>query len=193
MMQSPFRDGPLDDGLRLAGLSQMDATWGIGCDSRGHVTPRRNDRNDFPPTSAVASLGHVTRARICQILNLIHLAPDIQEALLFLPPTLVSAEVPPRARSPRRPGRSRQPDWPRAQLRPAAAAAGARAARRVVPVLRRLLLQLPPQRPHGLHSRHRHVARRVPLRYHAGRVGEAGREGQMTEFVILTWRMTASL
>ena len=38
--------------------------------------------------SALASLGHVTRARICQILNLIQLAPDIQEALLFLPPTL---------------------------------------------------------------------------------------------------------
>jgi hypothetical protein len=38
--------------------------------------------------SALASLGHVTRARVCQILNLIHLAPDIQEALLFLPPTL---------------------------------------------------------------------------------------------------------
>ena len=36
--------------------------------------------------SALAALGHVTRARICQILNLIHLAPDIQEALLFLPP-----------------------------------------------------------------------------------------------------------
>jgi hypothetical protein len=38
--------------------------------------------------SALASLGHVTRARICQIMNLLHLAPDIQEALLFLPPTL---------------------------------------------------------------------------------------------------------
>jgi hypothetical protein len=36
--------------------------------------------------SALASLGHVTRARICQIVNLIHLAPDLQEALLFLPP-----------------------------------------------------------------------------------------------------------
>lgn len=36
----------------------------------------------------LASLGHVTRARICQILNLLCLAPDIQEALLFLPPTL---------------------------------------------------------------------------------------------------------
>jgi hypothetical protein len=37
--------------------------------------------------SALASLGHVSRARICQIVNLLHLAPDIQEALLFLPPT----------------------------------------------------------------------------------------------------------
>jgi hypothetical protein len=37
--------------------------------------------------SALASLGHVTRARICQIMSLLCLAPDIQEALLFLPPT----------------------------------------------------------------------------------------------------------
>jgi hypothetical protein len=36
----------------------------------------------------LASLGHVTRARISQIMNLLHLAPEIQEALLFLPPTL---------------------------------------------------------------------------------------------------------
>ena len=38
--------------------------------------------------SALASLGHVTRARISQIASLLHLAPDIQEALLFLPRTL---------------------------------------------------------------------------------------------------------
>jgi len=36
----------------------------------------------------LARLGHVTRARITQILNLLHLAPDIQEAILFLPATL---------------------------------------------------------------------------------------------------------
>jgi hypothetical protein len=35
----------------------------------------------------LATLGHVTRARISQIASLLHLAPDIQEALLFLPPT----------------------------------------------------------------------------------------------------------
>jgi hypothetical protein len=35
----------------------------------------------------VAALGHVTRARVSQIMNLLNLAPDIQEALLFLPRT----------------------------------------------------------------------------------------------------------
>ena len=34
----------------------------------------------------LARLGHVTRARITQVMNLLHLAPDIQEAILFLPP-----------------------------------------------------------------------------------------------------------
>jgi hypothetical protein len=34
----------------------------------------------------LARLGKVSRARISQILNLLHLAPDIQERLLFLPP-----------------------------------------------------------------------------------------------------------
>jgi hypothetical protein len=33
-------------------------------------------------------LGYVTRARITQIMNLLNLAPDIQENLLFLPRTL---------------------------------------------------------------------------------------------------------
>jgi hypothetical protein len=37
--------------------------------------------------SELARLGHVTRARICQIMSLLQLAPDLQEALLFLPPT----------------------------------------------------------------------------------------------------------
>jgi hypothetical protein len=36
----------------------------------------------------LAHLGHVSRARISQIMNLINLAPDLQEAILFLPPTV---------------------------------------------------------------------------------------------------------
>ncbi len=33
----------------------------------------------------LARLGHVSRARVTQIMNLLQLAPDIQEQLLFLP------------------------------------------------------------------------------------------------------------
>ena len=35
----------------------------------------------------LARLGHVTRARVTQIMNLLNLAPDIQEEILFRPPT----------------------------------------------------------------------------------------------------------
>jgi hypothetical protein len=37
--------------------------------------------------ATLAELGHVSRARISQIMNLLVLAPDIQETLLFLPRT----------------------------------------------------------------------------------------------------------
>lgn len=33
----------------------------------------------------LSQLGHVTRARITQVMNLLNLAPDIQEAILYLP------------------------------------------------------------------------------------------------------------
>ena len=35
--------------------------------------------------SALARLVHITQPRMTQIMNLLHLAPDIQEQLLFLP------------------------------------------------------------------------------------------------------------
>ena len=38
--------------------------------------------------AALAQLGHVSRARVTQITNLLLLAPDLQEAVLFLPPTV---------------------------------------------------------------------------------------------------------
>ena len=41
----------------------------------------------FKDCGEVARVGHVTRARVSQILSLVHLAPDIQEAILFLPRT----------------------------------------------------------------------------------------------------------
>jgi hypothetical protein len=36
----------------------------------------------------LARLGRVSRARITQVMNLLHLAPDLQEEILFLPPVL---------------------------------------------------------------------------------------------------------
>jgi hypothetical protein len=41
----------------------------------------------LPSYSQLAALGHVTRARVSQIMNLVNLAPDIQDALLHLPRT----------------------------------------------------------------------------------------------------------
>ena len=40
-----------------------------------------------PDYAALARLGHVSRARITQIMNLLLLAPDVEEELLFLPET----------------------------------------------------------------------------------------------------------
>ncbi len=38
-----------------------------------------------PDYATAARLGHVTRARMSQIANLLNLAPEIQESILFLP------------------------------------------------------------------------------------------------------------
>ena len=50
---------------------------------------RRGEVRDY---ADLARLGYVTRARITQIMNLLNLAPDIQEALLFLPHTLMGRD-----------------------------------------------------------------------------------------------------
>jgi len=44
---------------------------------------RRGEVADY---AELARLAQVTRARLTQIMNLLHLAPDIQEAILSLPP-----------------------------------------------------------------------------------------------------------
>ena len=45
------------------------------------------DRDEVADYAELARLAHVSRARISQIMNLTLLAPDIQEAILFLPRT----------------------------------------------------------------------------------------------------------
>jgi hypothetical protein len=44
------------------------------------------DHREVHDYADIARLGYVSRARITQIMNLLCLAPDIQEAILFLPP-----------------------------------------------------------------------------------------------------------
>lgn len=43
--------------------------------------------------SELARLAHVTQPRMTQIMNLLHLAPDIQEELLFLPRTIAGKDT----------------------------------------------------------------------------------------------------
>jgi len=63
--------------------------------------------------SDLAELGHVTRARITQIMNLLHLAPDIQEAILNLP--RVTRGRDPIAERHVRPVAA-EPSWPRQRV-----------------------------------------------------------------------------
>jgi hypothetical protein len=45
------------------------------------------ETGEFLDYAELARAGHVTRARMSQIMNLANLAPDIQEQILFLPPS----------------------------------------------------------------------------------------------------------
>src|ERR1019366_5937799 len=51
-------------------------------DGPRHQVPGMVDRGEVRDYADLAQLGYVTRARITQIMNLLHLAPDIQEQLL---------------------------------------------------------------------------------------------------------------
>jgi hypothetical protein len=64
---------------RLHRISRLMAL-AIKCDGliRAHVLSDYSD---------IASLGRVSKPRVTQIMNLLNLAPDIQEYLLFLPST----------------------------------------------------------------------------------------------------------
>ena len=53
---------------------------------------RLMEEGSIASSAELARLGHVSRARISQILNLLHLAPAIQESLLFLPGTVAGRD-----------------------------------------------------------------------------------------------------
>ncbi|MEO0513417.1 MAG: hypothetical protein AAF108_11065, partial [Planctomycetota bacterium] len=66
---------------------------------------RRGEVADF---AEIAALGHVTRARVSQIVNLLNLAPDIQEAILFHEPVRGERDAIPERRVRAIAG---EPDW----------------------------------------------------------------------------------
>lgn len=71
------------------------------------------DRGEVRDYADLARLGHVTRARVTQIMNMLSLAPDIQEQVLYLPLTIG--------------GRDKIAEW---EIRPIAAEADWREQRR---------------------------------------------------------------
>lgn len=74
--QSPTPALPIGSVPRVAKLMAL----AIRCEE----LVRRGDVVDY---ADLARLGHVTRARMSQITNLLNLAPDIQEEILYLPRT----------------------------------------------------------------------------------------------------------
>ena len=68
---------------RLDGASLANYALDGACDSPGEI----GGDGSGATYRELAAAGHVSRARLSQILQLTHLAPDIQEQLLFLPPT----------------------------------------------------------------------------------------------------------
>jgi hypothetical protein len=67
---------------RLGKLPRVTRLMALAIKFEGMVV--RGDVRDY---ADLARLGYVTRARMTQIMNLLNLAPDIQEAILFLPTT----------------------------------------------------------------------------------------------------------
>jgi hypothetical protein len=68
---------------RQGKLPRVTRLMALGIKFQGMV-----DRGEVRDYADLARLGYVTRARMTQIMNLLNLAPDIQEDILFLPNTL---------------------------------------------------------------------------------------------------------
>lgn len=50
-------------------------------------------RGELLDYADIARLGYITRARVTQLMNLLHLAPDIQEQLIFADENREVAEI----------------------------------------------------------------------------------------------------
>ena len=71
-----------DPDIKPGSVPRIALLMGLAIRFDGRI--RRGQVRDY---AHVARLGYVTRAHITQIMNLLYVAPDIQEALLSWPPT----------------------------------------------------------------------------------------------------------
>lgn len=71
---------PLNSGLPTGRVPRVAKWMALALKLVQHL-----DQGDLASQAEAARLGGVTRARFSQILTLVHLAPDLQEAVLFLP------------------------------------------------------------------------------------------------------------
>ncbi len=74
-------DVPIDERLPMPGTV-------LSHKYKGRVVLVQVLRRGFEYNGDIARLGHVTRARVTQIMNMLLLVPDIQEEILFLPRTV---------------------------------------------------------------------------------------------------------
>ena len=82
-----LRDGPAPVALPPERVPRMARLMALAIKLDGLV--RSGMVKDY---AALARLGRVMRARVTQVMNLTLLAPDIQEAVLFLPPVTAGRE-----------------------------------------------------------------------------------------------------
>jgi len=78
--RQPTEARPLDRPAR-SGLPRVTRLMAVAIKCQDMV-----DRGEIRDYADLARLGHVTRARMSQIMNLLLLAPDIQHAILEAPP-----------------------------------------------------------------------------------------------------------
>jgi hypothetical protein len=75
-----FVEGPEAAGLPAGRVPRVSKLMALALSIEARVRA-----GELVSYAHVAELGHVTRARITQIVNLVNLAPDIIEEILFLP------------------------------------------------------------------------------------------------------------
>jgi hypothetical protein len=85
--RAEFRDGPAPAELPPGRVPRVARLMALAIKLDGLV--RAGVVRDY---AALVRVGRVTRARVTQVMNLTLLAPDLQEALLFLPPVTAGRE-----------------------------------------------------------------------------------------------------